>query len=240
MPLFLTFGLAANAVAAGQSSASYNLTVNTIDGGGLRATSVSYSNDGSVSSFGGLVTSRTPVESNRTGYAGQLYEVKAFTLSASSTNLNEGASMELSCVQFLDDGTVSIANGYAYWTFTGPIERVNPSGIVTAAFVEQNTPGVVEASFEGWSASLNLLVIYVGASPGYNIVTDQLLSGGNVRLSFQGSNGIDYALDRCYNLRPPICWMPQETNTAALNGLLIFTNQADPATNNFWRVRVIP
>lgn len=236
----LLLGLTVNAIAARQSSASYNVAVNSIDGGGLRASSANYSNDGSVSGFGGLVTASTPQETDRTGYTGQLYEVTSFTLSAPSTNLDEAASMPLYAVQFLDDGTVSPASSFAQWSFTGPIVSVNAAGIVTAANVYQNTPAWVGANLEGLSASLNLTVIFTGILPGYNQITGQLLSGGNMRLSFVGSNGVAYALDRSYNLSPPVNWMPQMTNPADVNGMLVFTNLANPTTNNFWRVRSVP
>ena len=238
--LLLLIGFAANAFAAGQSSANYNIQANSVDGGGLRATSASYSNDGSVSGFGGLATASGPQETDRTGYAGQLYEVTAFTLSAPSTNLNEAASMPLYAIQFLDDGTVSPANGFAQWSFAGPIASVNAAGIVTAADVSQNTPGMVRASLEGWSASLNLTVIFKGIFPDYNQITGQLLSSGNMRLSFVGFARTNYALDRSYNLSPPVNWVPQMTNPAGLNGMLIFTNLANPTTNNFWRIRSVP
>jgi hypothetical protein len=236
----LLLGLAVNAIAAGQSSANYNLIVNSLDGGGLHATSASYSNDGSVSGFGGLVTTSTPQETDRTGYAGQLYEVTTFTLTAPCTNLNEAASMHLYAAQFFDDGTVSPASSFAQWSFTGPIVNVNAAGIVTAADVSQNTSAWVEASLEGWASSLNLTVIFTGILPGYNQITGQLLSGDNMRLSFIGTNGITYALDRCYNLSPPVNWVPQLTNPAGVNGMLVFTNLANPTTNNFWRIRSVP
>ncbi len=235
----LLLGLAVNAIAAGQNSVNYNLRVSSLDGGGLRATSASYCNDGSVSGFGGLATASTPQETARTGYAGQLYEVTSFTLSAPSTNLNEAASMPLYAVQFLDDGTVSPASSFAHWSFTGPLASVDTAGIVTAAEVSQNTPAWVGANLEGWTASLNLTVIFIGILPGYNQITGQLLSGGNMRLSFVGSNGVNYALDRCYNLSTPVNWVPQVTNPAGVNGLLVFTNLANPTTNNFWRVRSV-
>lgn len=238
--VLLLFGLAINAIAAGQSSANYNVRASSVDGGGLRATSANYSNDGSVSGFGGLVTATTPQETDRTGYAGQLYEVTAFTLSAPSTNLNEATSMPLSAAQFLDDGTVSPVSSFAQWSFTGPIVSVNAAGIVTAADVYQNTPAWVGAKLEGWSASLNLTVIFTGILPGYNQITGQLLTGGNMRLSFVGSNGVTYALDRSYSLSPPVNWVPQMTNPAGVNGMLVFTNLANPTTNNFWRVRSVP
>jgi hypothetical protein len=238
--LLLFLALVANAFAAVQSSTNYTVLADVMDAGGARSTSASYSNDGSVGGFGGVVTANAPQETVRVGYAGQLYEVTAFTLAAASTNLNEATSMPLYAVQFLDDGTVSPANSVAQWSFTGPIAVVDVAGIVTAANVYQNTPAVVQASLEGWSASLNLTVIFTGILPGYNQVTGQLLSSGNMRLLFVGNVGVNYALDRTFNLSPPVNWVPQATNFAGANGLLIFTNLANPTTNNFWRVRKVP
>jgi len=160
--LLLLLAFAANTFAAVQSSTNYTVLADVVDAGGLHSTSASYSNDGSVGGFGGLVTASAPQETARVGYAGQLYEVTAFTLAAASTNLNEATSMPLDAAQFLDDGTVSPANSFARWSFTGPIAGVNTAGIVTAANVYQDTPAVVQASLEGWSALLNLTVINVG------------------------------------------------------------------------------
>ncbi len=238
--LLLTLTTTALAFADGQSSPNYNVQTSSLDGGGLRSTSVSYANDGSLGGFGGVVTASNPQQVVRTGYAGQLYEVTAFTLTAPVTNLNAGASLPLSAVQFLDDGTVTPANGFAQWSFTNPIVSVDASGLVTAGNVTQDTPATVQASLEGWSASLNLTVIFTGIFPGYNQLTSQLLGGGNMRLSFVGLAGTNYALDRSFNLSPPINWVPQMTNPAGVNGLLIFTNLADPTTNNFWRIRSVP
>ena len=231
----LTLVSIANFVSSG---ASYSTTATALDAGGARCTCASYANDGSLGGFGGAITSSQDVA--RAGYAGQLYEVKAFTLTAPSTNLNAATSMPLSAVQFLDDGTVTPANSFAQWSFTNPIVSVNASGLVTAGNVSQNTPAVVVASLEGWSASLNLTVIFTGSVPGYNQITGQLLSGGNMRLAFVGSNGVNYALDRTFNLSPPINWIPQVTNPADANGNLIFTNTPDATTNNFWRIRSVP
>jgi len=231
--------MSASTFATVRSSVDYAQLSDDIDAGGLRCTSASYSNDGSFGGFGGLVKVSTPQEANRTGYFGQLYEVTAFTLSAPSTNLNEATSMHLSAVQFLDDGTVSPASSFSQWSSTGPIVSVNVAGIITAASVNQNTPATVKASLEGWSASLNLMVLYTGILPGYNQITGQLLNGGNMRLSFVGSNGINYVLDRSFSLSPAN-WIPQNTNPADANGTLVFTNTPDSSTNNFWRIRSVP
>lgn len=239
--LYFALLIAAPALAAAQSSANYTVASTVVDAGGTCSASASYSNDGSFGGFGGVVTASNPSEVARTGYAGQLYEAIAFTLSAPATNLNEGASMPLTAFQFLDDGTVSPANSLVQWSFTGPIAGVNVAGIVTAANVTQNTPATVQARLEGWTAALNLMVVDIDAEPpGYNQITVQSLGGNQMRLAFVGLAGTNYALDRAYNLSPPANWVPQVTNPAGLNGLLVFTNLANPATNNFWRIRSVP
>ena len=75
--------------------------------------------------------------------------------------------------------------------------------------------------------------------PGYNHISAQLLSGGNVRLSFVGMAGTNYALDRTFNLAPAN-WVPQVTNPAGAGGVLVLTNMPNTASNNFWRVRYVP
>jgi alpha-tubulin suppressor-like RCC1 family protein len=74
--------------------------------------------------------------------------------------------------------------------------------------------------------------------PSYKISV-QLMSGGNVQLSFVGIAGTNYALDRTFNLSPAN-WVPQMTNPAGAGGVLVLTNTPNPATNNFWRIRSVP
>jgi hypothetical protein len=74
---------------------------------------------------------------------------------------------------------------------------------------------------------------------GYNQITPQLLSSGQMRISYVGLAGNLYALDRTFNLTPPAAWNPQATNVAAADGSLVFTNTPVPTTNNFWRVRTV-
>ena len=75
--------------------------------------------------------------------------------------------------------------------------------------------------------------------PGYNQITGQLLTNGSLRLSFVGLTGTNYALDRTLNLSPAN-WVPQATNYANADGVLVFTNIPNKATNNFWRIRKVP
>ncbi len=76
-------------------------------------------------------------------------------------------------------------------------------------------------------------------NPAYNQMSIQLLSGGNVSLSFVGIAGTNYALDYTFSLSPAN-WVPLVTNPAGAGGVLVFTNAPDPTTNNFWRIRSVP
>jgi len=80
----------------------------------------------------------------------------------------------------------------------------------------------------------------LGDAPGYNQLTGTLLSGDAMQFSYVGYPATNYALERAFNLSPPISWVGQETNTMTVSGVLTFTNAAVPGTNNFWRVRSVP
>jgi alpha-tubulin suppressor-like RCC1 family protein len=75
--------------------------------------------------------------------------------------------------------------------------------------------------------------------PDYNRISAQLLSGGDVSLSFVGIAGTNYELDRSFSLSPAN-WVPEATNPAGAGGILVFTNTPDATTNNFWRIRSMP
>jgi len=79
----------------------------------------------------------------------------------------------------------------------------------------------------------------VAGIPGYNQIFGQLMGGGNMRLSFVGIAGTNYALDRSFNLASSN-WVPQLTNPAGAGGMLVFTNAPNTASNNFWRIRSVP
>ena len=73
---------------------------------------------------------------------------------------------------------------------------------------------------------------------GYNQISGQFLSSGDIRLSFVGISSRNYALDRFFNLATPN-WSPQVTNQSDTNGVLVFTNKPDSNKNNFWRIRSV-
>jgi hypothetical protein len=92
----------------------------------------------------------------------------------------------------------------------------------------------------GGTVSAFITRAVLGDAPGYNEITGSPLSGGGMQFSYIGSPGTNYALDRTFNLSPPVTWTPQVTNTMSVSGVMLFTNTPVPATNNFWRVRLIP
>ena len=92
---------------------------------------------------------------------------------------------------------------------------------------------------DGTYDSTNRPVQIVAGPPGYNRISVQLLSGSDVRLSYMGIAGRNYALDRSFTLIPPH-WVPLATNPAGADGVLVFTNTPDASTNNFWCIRSVP
>jgi hypothetical protein len=158
--LLLSLGLAANTVAAGQSSSNYNVRINILDGGGGRTSSASYSNDGSVGGFGGLATASAPQETARAGYIAQLLEPVSLAVTIPSTNINEASFQQLSGILVMDDGS---ATAYLDWSIlSGPIAFLSPSGLLTAANVYQDTPATISGAGEGLSKSIGLLIKNTG------------------------------------------------------------------------------
>jgi len=79
----------------------------------------------------------------------------------------------------------------------------------------------------------------IASLPGYNLLTIEPLKDANVRLTYSGNAGANYALERSSNLANPN-WVPLVTNTAPSGGLLVITNTPDTSMNNFWRIRSVP
>jgi hypothetical protein len=138
------------------------------------------------------------------------------------------------------------AGGFAplayHWRFNG----TNLNGATQSAYnlngVTTDKAGdytVVVSNPRGSVTSSVARLTVITLPPGYNQISSQLLSAGNMRLSFVGIAIEKYALDRSFSLSPAD-WVPQVTNAADAGGALVFTNTPDPTTNNFWRVRFVP
>ena len=98
-------GLAAASAVPVAMAAPYGVPASTLDAGGARATSASYSQSGSVGGIAGVSTAAAPAETAKQGYIGQLYEVAGLQLAASPTTVNEATNRQLAAAQTLDDAT---------------------------------------------------------------------------------------------------------------------------------------
>jgi hypothetical protein len=180
------------------------------------------------------------------GSAGNRY-FRSFT----ATNL-AGSWTPLAATQsdpFAGAANVTFSNGDA-WTAdfsSGDMVRNNPDQTQTInpcdmQFLYQGDVPSSGLSYNQIPWQPGLLTLINGAtngSPGYNQIVVQLLSGGNVGLSYMGMAGTNYELDWSASLSPAN-WVPQVTNAAGAGGILVFTNMPDATINNFWRVRSVP
>jgi hypothetical protein len=123
------------------------------------------------------------------------------------------------------------------WTYTGSMNVARaqhtatllPNGkiLITGGIIfVSRTP--ILSSTEQYDAPLGYLQIF-----------GQLLSTGDMQLSFMGIVDANYALDRSPSLAPAN-WTAQTTNSTDSKGALVFTNTPDVTTNNFWRIRSVP
>jgi hypothetical protein len=159
------FGLLPLAGLAGsRTSANYSIPADTADGGGRRATSAAYVNDGSIGGIAGSSTVAVPALAARQGYPAQLIDVTNIVISANPATINENSTRQLVARLAYDDGTVSpLAGGGVAWSVVnGPLSGINASGLATATNVYQDTPATVRGSSGGRSNTLGLIVINTG------------------------------------------------------------------------------
>ena len=136
--------------------------------------------------------------------------------------------------------------------FTNRAERIVPSGVTAIASGNQATHSLfIKEDGSVWAMGLNSFgelglgntsntnrPAKIPAMPNYKL-TSQFGASGDVRLTFLGTPGTNYVLERATCLSPAD-WSPQTTNTAFSYWPLFFTNTPNPATNNFWRIRSEP
>jgi hypothetical protein len=152
------------AVAGSRSSANYSIAADTADSGGRRATTVAYSNDGSIGGIGGRSTVASPSETARHGYIGQLIDLTNIIVSATPASLNEGSTRQLAARLAYDDGTGAplAAAAVAWGVVSGPLSGVSAGGAATATNVYQDTAAIVSGRANGQSNILSLLVLNTG------------------------------------------------------------------------------
>jgi len=158
--LFL-IACAAMAHGAPRTSANYTLAAETADCGGRKTASPNYTNDGSAGGIAGVAAVAPALETSKSGYVGQLFDITGLALQATPASVNETASCQLGACQVLDDGDMLelSASSVAWSVVSGPIASISAAGLATAAAVYQTTDAKVQAVCGGLSASLNLTVL---------------------------------------------------------------------------------
>ncbi len=139
------------------------LVTSSVDGGGRRAASASYTMDGCIGGLAGVSTVASPPETVKAGYIGQLAEVTSLVVTAAPTSINQGATSQLSGTATLDDQTVSGLAGsdIAWGAVTYPFQSVNSAGLLTAAANVYASPvGNVYGSYLG--ATSNAIIQVIG------------------------------------------------------------------------------
>ena len=197
----LVVAMAPAALAGSRTSANYGIAADTADSGGQRATSASYTNDGSVGNVAGLSTVAAPVETAKSGYVGQLYEVTSLVISAPQNTVATGATLALAALQVLDDAsTVNVNAASVTWSvLSGPIASISASGLATAGVVSQDTAAAVQGAFAGLTGTLNLTVTFTAAANFASWQQGVFTSGELSDASVSGPHAV-YGVDGYTNL----------------------------------------
>jgi len=136
-----------------------DLVTSSVDGGGGRSGAGSYTNDGCVGGIGGIGSSGSQVA--RHGFAGQLTEVTGLSVTGTPTQLNEGATSQLSGAATMDDDTVTDLSGSDInWSVPSwPLASISASGVASAAVVYANTSASVNGVYLDVPGSNSVLVL---------------------------------------------------------------------------------
>jgi len=155
------FAASATLHAGSRTSSSYNVATDITDAGGKRATSASYTNDGSLGGLAGISTVAAPAETAKAGYIAQLYETTGLALTAAAPTVNETATDQLAAWLSLDDATflTAPATSVTWSVQSGPLTSISANGLATAGIVYQNTAATAQGVHLGFTATLGLTVL---------------------------------------------------------------------------------
>lgn len=143
------------------ASVSYDIHASTLDSGGGRSSSASYTNDASVCGLAGVSTVVDPAVIAKHGYLGQLYETTRLQISAEPAELPEGKETQLAALAVVDDDTLVVLDATEIdWNVVGgPLLSISGEGVATAGIVPQDTAATVEGSFGDLTETFDLLVL---------------------------------------------------------------------------------
>lgn len=162
--LILTALLAPCRLLAQRESADYTVPAESADPVGSQQASASYASDGSAGGISAVSGGNGGIV-GKAGFAGQLYEVTAFVLTATGLTVNELATRQLQPVLTLDDETtLAIPQAMVTWSVvSGPVTAISPQGLASAGTVHQNTAAVVRGTYAGFPADLPLTVVNIAS-----------------------------------------------------------------------------
>jgi hypothetical protein len=137
------------------------VTTSSIDGGGQHTTSANYAIDNSIGGIDGI--SSTLVDTNKSGYIGQLTEVVSVVVTSEPDAVAVSGTAQLSGVATLNDNTVEVLGGSdIVWSSPNepsPVFSINSGGLLTAAgFVYASAPAAVDGYYLGASSNVSLSV----------------------------------------------------------------------------------
>jgi hypothetical protein len=152
-------------LAAPRTSADYSINAEALSVAGSRTGSSSYTNDSNTGGVAGISSAAT--DTVKHGYAGQLYDIVALSVTAPPSNaLNENTGRQLFAAPLADDSTTLAPFDPATVTWgviAGPIASISTGGLATAATVYQDTLATVGASTLGLTGQLALTVLNVAS-----------------------------------------------------------------------------
>ncbi|MGZ4966336.1 MAG: hypothetical protein ACXV97_04100, partial [Chthoniobacterales bacterium] len=128
---------------------------------------------------------------NKSGFVGELYEIVALSITASSNNLNETASRQLNAAPMADDSTTFAAldpSTISWSIVSGPLASISLSGIATAGNVYQDTDASAGGTAQSLSGQLNLTILNVGTDDFGAYAGDQIDDSWQVQYFGQPPN----------------------------------------------------
>ena len=162
--LLLTFCLVTSvaSIAAARSSANYSIIAESFDSGAVSISSANFTiKTPTIGGIAGTVSGPSPVIVNKSGYAGQIFDVIALSISANPANVNEGNTTQLFASQVIDDATTLALNPSSVsWSIvSGPIVSISSAGAATTTNVFQNTSATASGTFQNQSANGSFTVV---------------------------------------------------------------------------------
>jgi hypothetical protein len=174
--------------AESRSSASFTVPADVLSSTGGKASSVNYSETGTLNDGldGGAVGSGST--SLLPGFMGQLYETRLLSVTASPASVMEGGSTQLKAVATLHDDTLThLDSSEVKWSVqSGPLAGITLAGLATASEVLINAPATVRGGWDGISGDVTMTVLNANANPPGNEAATPVFTALNFEARMAG------------------------------------------------------